>query len=95
MQKMVKQEAESTRVAIRQARRDAMDRAKAIVSKNDKARAENKVCLPPGSRCWPLPLMPYATAQGHSLQVQGLTDKFNAEVNTAVEAKEAELANIV
>ena len=45
MQKMVKQEAESTRVSIRQARRDAVDRAKAIVSKNDKARAERQVSV--------------------------------------------------
>ena len=73
MNKMVKQEAESSRVAIRQARcafiraqcwqgliqclrltpkgsaghalsrRQAVDQAKAIVSKNDKSRAERKV----------------------------------------------------
>ena len=45
MQKMVKQEAEGTRVSMRQARRDTVDRAKEIVSKNDRARAEREVCL--------------------------------------------------
>ena len=45
MQRMVKQEAESSRVSVRQARRDAVDRAKAVVSKNDKALAERKVGL--------------------------------------------------
>lgn len=45
MAKMVKQEAEAARVAIRQARKDAVSQAKSMASEDEGKRAEAQVSL--------------------------------------------------